>query len=338
MKIPTTIVTGFLGAGKTSLIASLLKQSDMRLGLLINEFGSVGMDGAILADADGCDSCPMIELANGCICCTIADDFVPAMESLASLDEPPHHVVIETSGLALPQPLVKAFDWHSVRTRFYVQGVVTVLDCQELAGESHTSSQAQLSQQDGIINHDKAMDELLTEQLHHGDIILMNKADCVTEEQRDAIRMRIRPFHHEAVRVHETHHGKFPMSLLLDEGVHRVHDDDHHDHDHHHHHDHDDFSSVSLQGGVFASQDELEQAVMNCMARHSLYRLKGMVTIAGRSLPMVVQAVGKRVHCYHARGGHQNNGSSVVVAIGGRALDGDAIGRTLGHDFKPCTS
>ena len=333
MKIPTTIVTGFLGAGKTSLIASLLKQSDLRLALLINEFGSVGMDGAILADEEGC-ACPMIELANGCICCTIADDFVPAMESLASLEQPPHHVVIETSGLALPQPLVKAFDWHGVRTRFYVQGVVTVLDCDQLAHES----QAQLNQQAGIINHDKGMDELLTEQLHHADIILMNKADCVTEAERDAIRERVRPFHHAAVRVHETHHGKFPMSLLLDETAHRVHDDDHHHDDHHHDdHDHDDFSSVSLRGGVFASQDELEQAVMNCMARHSLYRLKGMVTIAGKSLPMVVQAVGKRVHCYHARG-HRNDGSSVVVAIGGRALDGDAIGHTLGHDFKPCTS
>ena len=115
-KIPATIVTGFLGAGKTTLIRHLLENAGgRRLALIINEFGDVGVDGEILR-ACGIESCPeenIVELANGCLCCTVADDFVPAIEALLARAAPPEHIIIETSGLALPKPLVKAFDWPS---------------------------------------------------------------------------------------------------------------------------------------------------------------------------------------------------------------------------------
>ena len=119
-KIPVTVITGFLGAGKTTLIRHLMQNPQgKRLAILVNEFGTVGVDGDILKSCAD-DNCPVeniVELANGCICCTVADDFLPTMEALLGRADPPEHILIETSGLALPKPLLKAFDWPSVRSR-----------------------------------------------------------------------------------------------------------------------------------------------------------------------------------------------------------------------------
>ncbi|MGE3829822.1 MAG: GTP-binding protein, partial [Parvibaculaceae bacterium] len=130
-KIPTTVITGFLGAGKTTIIRHLLENArGRRIALVINEFGDVGVDGEILKarGSDACGEDDIVELANGCICCTVADDFLPAMRKLIDRDRPPEHIVIETSGLALPQPLVRAFNWPEVKSRVTVDGVITVVD------------------------------------------------------------------------------------------------------------------------------------------------------------------------------------------------------------------
>ena len=130
-KVPCTIVTGFLGAGKTTLVRHVLENADgRRLGVIVNEFGDVGIDGEILKSC-GIESCPedaIVELANGCICCTVADDFVPALKGLLDRPVPPEHIVIETSGLALPKPLVQAFNWPAIASRVTVDGVVAVVD------------------------------------------------------------------------------------------------------------------------------------------------------------------------------------------------------------------
>ncbi len=130
-RIPVTVITGFLGAGKTSLIRHLLETANgRRLALIINEFGDLGVDGEILKGC-GIESCgedDIVELANGCLCCTVADDFVPAIEALIERPQPPDHIVIETSGLALPKPLVRAFNWPEIRTRVTVDGVIAVID------------------------------------------------------------------------------------------------------------------------------------------------------------------------------------------------------------------
>ena len=130
-KIPATVITGFLGAGKTSLIRHVLKTANgRRLALIINEFGDLGVDGEILKGCgdEACTEDDIVELANGCICCTVADDFIPTIEALLSRPEPPDHIVIETSGLALPKPLLQAFSWPEIRTRVTVDGVIAVLD------------------------------------------------------------------------------------------------------------------------------------------------------------------------------------------------------------------
>ena len=130
-KVPITIVTGFLGAGKTTLVRHTLENAEgRRLALIVNEFGDVGVDGTILRSC-GIESCPeenIVELTNGCLCCTVADDFVPTLEALLSRSPPPDHIIVETSGLALPKPLVKAFEWPDIRNRVTVDGVVTVVD------------------------------------------------------------------------------------------------------------------------------------------------------------------------------------------------------------------
>src|SRR5687767_4999520 len=135
-RIPATIVTGFLGAGKTTLLRHLLATSKgKRLAIIVNEFGSVGIDGEVLKGC-GIESCPeenIVELSNGCLCCTVADDFVPTMEALLARPAPPEHILIETSGLALPKPLVKAFDWPSIRSRLTVDGVIAVVDAPAVA-------------------------------------------------------------------------------------------------------------------------------------------------------------------------------------------------------------
>ena len=136
-RIPATVITGFLGSGKTTLIRNIITQANgKRLALIVNEFGDVGMDGAMLAEcgADSCSVDDIIELANGCICCTVADDFLPSIQSLLAQNPPPDHIIIETSGLALPQPLVQAFGWPDIRAQVMLDGVVTLVDGPALAG------------------------------------------------------------------------------------------------------------------------------------------------------------------------------------------------------------
>ncbi len=135
-KIPVTIVTGFLGAGKTTLISHLIRHANgRRLSVVVNEFGTLGVDGDILK---GCaiPDCPaenVVELSNGCICCTVADDFIPTVEQLLALHPRPDHILIETSGLALPKPLLKAFDWPAIRSRITVDGVIALADAEAVA-------------------------------------------------------------------------------------------------------------------------------------------------------------------------------------------------------------
>src|SRR5258707_890568 len=134
-RVPCTIVTGFLGAGKTTLIRHVLANAGgRRLAVIVNEFGDVGIDGEILK---GCGDAAwpeenIVELANGCLCCTVADEFVPALDAILAKDGI-EHIVIETSGLALPKPLVQAFHWPAIKNRVTVDSVVVVVDGAALA-------------------------------------------------------------------------------------------------------------------------------------------------------------------------------------------------------------
>ena len=136
LKVPVTVITGFLGSGKTTLISQLMRNPNgKRLAVIVNEFGDVGVDGEILKSC-AIPDCPaenIMELANGCICCTVADDFIPTIEALMALNPRPEHILIETSGLALPKPLLKAFDWPNIRSRITVDGVIALADIEAVA-------------------------------------------------------------------------------------------------------------------------------------------------------------------------------------------------------------
>src|SRR6187397_2143354 len=184
-RIPCTIVTGFLGAGKTTLIRHVLAHAQgRRLAVIVNEFGDVGIDGEILKGC-GDAACPeenIVELSNGCLCCTVAEDFIPTMLALIERAEPPEHILIETSGLALPKPLVKAFDWPDIRSRLTVDGVIAVVDGPAVAAGRFADDPEAVARQreaDPSVEHDNPLAEVYEDQLMAADLIVLNKTDLI---------------------------------------------------------------------------------------------------------------------------------------------------------------
>ncbi|MEO0773985.1 MAG: cobalamin biosynthesis protein CobW, partial [Pseudomonadota bacterium] len=258
-KIPATVVTGFLGAGKTTLIRHMLENANgKRIALIINEFGDLGVDGGILKGCgiEGCAEEDVLELSNGCICCTVAEDFVPTMEKLLDRPDAPDHIVIETSGLALPQPLVRAFNWPEISTRVTVDGVVTVVDGKAVSEGRFAHDVAAVDAQreaDDNLDHDTPLSELFEDQVACADMIVVNKADLLGEDETGALVTRLKGESRDGVQVVRSTMGALPLDVLLGQGIgaeadmdargevhHHHHDDDHDDHDHHHDHDHHD--------------------------------------------------------------------------------------------------
>lgn len=193
-KVPVTIVTGFLGAGKTTLISHLIRNAGgRRLAVVVNEFGTLGVDGDILQSC-AIPDCPaenIVELANGCICCTVADDFIPTVEKLLALDPRPDHILIETSGLALPKPLLKAFDWPAIRSRITVDGVLALADAEAVAEGRFAPDVAALDAQraaDPGIDHETPLSEVFEDQLACADMVLLTKVDLAGPEGVAAAR------------------------------------------------------------------------------------------------------------------------------------------------------
>ncbi len=224
-RIPATIVTGFLGAGKTTLIRHLLANpGGRRIALIVNEFGDVGFDGQVLSDcgSEACGAEDIIELANGCICCTVADDFLPAMEAILGRDEPPDHIVIETSGLALPQPLVKAFSWPSVKARVTVDGVVTVIDAVAVAEGRVASDEAKLAEQrakDLSLEHDDPVEELFEDQLRCADLIVISKTDLVDAAGLARVEAAIAEDRRPQAKAIHVANGHIPIEVMLGQGA-----------------------------------------------------------------------------------------------------------------------
>jgi cobalamin biosynthesis protein CobW len=342
-KIPATIITGFLGAGKTTLLSNLVREAKgKRIALIVNEFGDMGFDGSLVdgcADPD-CAAEDVVELTNGCICCTVADDFLPTMEMLIARDEAPDHIVIETSGLALPQPLVRAFSWPSVKTRVTVDAVVTVVDTAAVAEGRVASDEAAVAAQraaDDALDHDSPVEELFEDQLACADLVVLNKADLVDAAALEAVRARVAARLRPAVEIVTAEKGMLAADVLLGRASaaeddmdgrkshheaqhdhHHDHDDDHdHDHDHHHHdHDHDAFESHVVALPSVASLADLKARVEAAMALPGVLRIKGAVAVDGKPAPAMVQAVGPRVETWFARDA-RGTGQLVVIGLAG---------------------
>jgi cobalamin biosynthesis protein CobW len=339
-KIPATVVTGFLGAGKTTLIQNLLRNANgRRLALIINEFGETGVDGELVKGCkiEGCPEENIVELANGCICCTVADDFLPTMRALLDRPNPPEHIVIETSGLALPKPLVKAFNWPEVRTRVTVDGVIAVVDGPAAAAGRFADNLDAIAAQrsaDAALGHDSPIAELFEDQINCADLILLNKNDQMDDHARTAAMAAINHELKRAAKVVPASFGAIDPTVLL--GLSAAAEDDLDSRYSHHElegedHDHDEFTSFRLDLPHLKRPEDLLSKLLPAIERHDILRVKGFLNIVGKEMRLVLQGVGPRLQHYYDRAwAPGENRSSRLVVIGLRGLDHAAIARDLG--------
>lgn len=337
-KIPATVITGFLGAGKTTLIRNLLQNAGgRRIALIINEFGDLGVDGDILkgCGVETCSEDDIVELTNGCICCTVADDFLPAMEKILDRDRRIDHIVIETSGLALPQPLVAAFNWPGISERVTVDGVVTVVDSRAVAeGRFAHDEEAVAAQRaaDDSLDHDSPLEELFEDQLTAADMVILNKSDLVEPALLAKVEKDVAAHVGRAVKLVRSSHGILPADVLLglESATESVIGDrkSHHELEHEagDEHDHDDFESFVVEGGPVADQKRFAERLAALIERHDILRLKGYVAIEGKPMRLLVQAVGPRVDMHFDRDWQAGEARvSRLVVIGLDGMDEDAI-------------
>ena len=350
-KIPATIITGFLGAGKTTLIRHMLQNAQgRRIALIINEFGDLGVDGDILKGCgdETCREEDVMELSNGCICCTVADDFIPTMEKLLAREDRPDHIVIETSGLALPQPLVRAFNWPGISTQVTVDGVVTVVDGKAVTEGRFAHSVAAVDAQrqlDENLDHETPLSELFEDQIACADMIVVNKTDLLEGAEAEALVGTLRDSSRSGVQVVTTSMGNLPVDVLLGQGIgaesdldsrhelhhhHHDHSDEHeHDHDHHHDHDHDAFESFVVTLGEITDPKAFSDQVSTIISAHDILRLKGFAAVSGKPMRLTLQAVGPRVETYFDQPFGDTARATRLVVIGQAGLDQAAIEAAL---------
>ena len=337
-KIPATVLTGFLGAGKTTVIRHMLENAGgKRIALLINEFGDLGIDRELVTGCgiEGCEDENVMELANGCICCTVADDFLPTMETLLDRTELPEHIVIETSGLALPKPLVKAFNWPEIRSRVTVDGVVTVVDAPAVAAGQFADNPMSVQnarESDEMLDHESPLEEVFEDQLHCADLVLLNKSDLLNTEALEKVRDTVRQGVAAQVRLIDSVHGAIDTKVLLGigAGVEDVINGRWSHHDAEDEHDHDDFYSFILNVGDVPDPEGLESRIKIATTKHKILRVKGFVHVPGKDMRHVVQAVGPRIERYYDRAWNQDEARrSELVIIGETGLDQAAIEQIL---------
>lgn len=324
-KLPVTVITGFLGSGKTTLISRLMRNpGGRRLAVVVNEFGDVGVDGEILK---GCaiPDCPaenIVELANGCICCTVADEFIPTIEALMALDPRPDHILIETSGLALPKPLLKAFDWPDIRSRITVDGVIALADAEAVAAGRFAPNVAAVDRQrqaDDSIDHETPLSEVFEDQIACADLILLTKPDLAGPEGVARARALIAAESPRPIPVIEVAEGIVDPRVIL--GLGAAAEDDIEARPSHHDgaedHEHDDFDSVVIDIPELSDPADLVTRITDLANRRNILRVKGYAAVRGKPMRLLVQAVGARVRHQYDRPwqqGEDRRGRLVVIA------------------------
>jgi cobalamin biosynthesis protein CobW len=340
-KIPVTVITGFLGAGKTTLVRHVLAHAKgKRIALIINEFGELGVDKEILAGCgdETCREEDMIELSNGCICCTVADEFIPTMQQLLARPDRPDHIVIETSGLALPQPLIRAFNWPEIKSEVTIDGVVTVADAAALAAGRFANDEAAvdaLRSADDMLDHETPLGELFEDQLIAADMVILNKSDLVSGPDLDAVEAHLKAEMRPGTGIVRAHNGHVDVAALLGMGLSTEDNlagrESHHELEHGGEgHEHDDFDSFSVTLEGVTSKDRLLAVIEETIRAHDVLRLKGFAALPGAAARFAIQAVGPRVAGYFDRPFRPGEArDTALVVIGESPLDRAAITASL---------
>ena len=324
-KLPVTVITGFLGSGKTTLIRHLMQNpGGKRLAIVVNEFGDVGVDGDILKSC-AIPECPaenILELANGCICCTVADDFIPTIEALMELNPRPDHILIETSGLALPKPLLKAFDWPDIRSKITVDGVIALADAEAVAaGRFAPNIEAVEAQRaaDESLDHETPLSEVFEDQISCADLILLTKPDLAGEDGIAKAKTIIAAEAPRSLPVVQVAEGIVDPRIVL--GLEAAAEDDmdarpsHHDAPHDH--DHEDFESIVVNLKEVESPEKLTDRIENLAKQQNILRVKGYAAVKDKPMRLLVQAVGSRIRAQYDRpwgAQEQRIGQLVVIA------------------------
>lgn len=342
-KLPVTVVTGFLGAGKTTMLRALLQQSGRRLAVLVNEFGDIGFDGSVLEGCTVCDgdasptegcrevSQPtVVELTNGCLCCTVQDEFLPVMLELLKQREKLDGIVIETSGLALPQPLLEAFRWPALRTAVTVDSVITLVDGEAVAAGHVVGNADAVERQrrlDPELDHLDSLEDLFVDQLRSADLVLISRADRLSPDALTAVGNRIRPHLRPGTAVVPSQQGQLPPALLPGLDPRAKPDLPEPGSSHHDHHHHAPVTSVVLNVPGAWQRPVLERLLREHLTAMAVLRAKGRASVTGKALPLVVQAVGPRLDTWHQATADTADGLQLVLI--GFAVDPDPLRRAL---------
>ncbi|WP_322349193.1 cobalamin biosynthesis protein CobW [Pseudomonas aeruginosa] len=340
-KLPVTIVTGFLGAGKTTLLRHMLDNAEgRRIAVIVNEFGELGIDGEILKQCSiGCSEEEaqgrVFELANGCLCCTVQEEFFPVMRELVARRGDLDQILIETSGLALPKPLVQAFQWPEIRNACTVDAVITVVDSPAVAAGTFAAHPEQVDQQrrqDPNLDHESPLHELFEDQLASADLVILNKADQLDAEALARVRAEIAGELPAAVKIVEASRGELPLPVLLGLNAEaELHIDGrptHHDHEGREDHDHDEFDSFHVDLPE-VEEAALLEALGELVERHDILRIKGFAAIPGKPMRLLVQGVGKRFDRHFDRKWLADEVRSTRLVVIGQELDQAAIANQL---------
>lgn len=343
-KIPVTVITGFLGAGKTTLVRHLLQNNQgRRIAVVVNEFGEIGIDGELLRSCQVCDdedaandlAHNIVELNNGCLCCTVQEEFLPTMQELLKRRDRLDCILIETSGLALPKPLIQAFRWPIVRTGATVDGVLTVVDCEAVAnGQFATDLDAIAAQrqEDPNLEHETPIAELFEDQLACADLVLLTKVDRVDRATQEQVQTWLRQELPETVKILSCKAGEVNPDLLL--GFNAAVEDNlenrpsHHDHEEEHEHD-DGINSIHLDLEREFEPSVLVKQLEQLVARQEIYRIKGFVAVPNKSMRLVLQGVGSRFDYFYDRPWQPSESRQTRLVFIGQDLDSTAIARAV---------
>ncbi|MDJ0616203.1 MAG: cobalamin biosynthesis protein CobW [Calothrix sp. MO_192.B10] len=336
-KIPVTVITGFLGSGKTTLIRHLLQNNQgRRIAVLVNEFGELGIDGELLKscqicpeDSDSSDS--IFELTNGCLCCTVQEEFLPTMQKLLQRRDSIDCILIETSGLALPKPLVKAFRWHEIRSGATVDAVITVVDCAAVAAGTFASDPQAVAAQreaDDSLEHETPLQELFEDQLACADLVILNKTDLVDGATKATVEELVKQELPRVVKMVDSCEGKLDPSLLL--GFNAAVEENldsrpsHHDTEEDHDHD-DEISSTHLILDRDYHPEKLMMGLQAIAQKQDIYRIKGFVSVPNKSMRLVMQGVGTRFDQFYDRPWQSDEARQTSLVFIGKDLDTSAI-------------